>query len=131
MILGLGTLTFGTLETRNMPTAGAAVIAEPQLGHMVFFTLKDKSPEAKQKLVTACKKYLSKHPGIVYFSAGTRCEELNREVNDRDFDVALHLVFKTKADQDRYQEAPMHLQFIEENKENWTKVRVFDATITK
>jgi hypothetical protein len=103
--------------------------AEPQLAHMVFFTLKDKSPEAKQKLVVACKKYLSKHPGTVYFSAGTLCEELDRPVNDREFDVALHLVFKTKADHDRYQDAPLHLQFIEENKDNWTKVRVFDSNV--
>jgi hypothetical protein len=103
--------------------------AEPQLAHMVFFTLKDKSPVARLKLVTACKKYLSTHPGTVYFSAGTLCEELNRPVNDRDFDVALHVVFKTKADHDRYQDAPLHLQFIEENKDNWTKVRVFDSVV--
>ena len=103
--------------------------AEPQLAHMVFFTLKDKSPEARQELVAACKKYLSKHPGTVYFSTGTLCEELNRPVNDREFDVALHLVFKTKADHDRYQDAPLHLQFIEENRGNWTKVRVFDSVV--
>ncbi len=130
MILGLGAIAFATMETRTIPTALAAdAAAEPQLAHMVFFTLKDESLEAKQKLVEACKKYLSKHPGTVYFSAGTLCEELNRPVNDRDFDVAVHLVFKTKADQDHYQDAPMHLQFIEENKDNWTKVRVFDSKV--
>jgi hypothetical protein len=112
-----------------MATNSARANAEPQLGHMVFFTLKDKSSDAKKKLVDACKKYLSKHPGTVYFSAGTLCEELKREVNDRDFDVALHLVFKTKADHDRYQDAPLHLQFIEENQANWTKVRVFDSLV--
>jgi hypothetical protein len=126
---GLAAFTFATLETRTMPTAGAAVTAEPQLAHIVFFTLKDKSPEARQKLVAACKKYLAKHPGTVYFSAGTLCEELDRPVNDREFDVALHLVFKSKADQDRYQDASLHLQFIEENKDNWTKVRVFDSVV--
>jgi hypothetical protein len=129
VIIGLGALTFAALETRTMLTAHAAAAAEPQLGHMVFFTLKDKSPEAKKKLVEACKRYLSKHPGTIYFSAGTLCEELKRDVNDRDFDVALHLVFKTKADHDKYQDAPLHIQFIEENKANWTKVRVFDSVV--
>ena len=113
-----------------MPTAHAAgAAAEPMLAHNVFFTLKDKSPEAKKKLVDACKKYLSKHPGTVLYAAGTLAEDLKREVNDLDFDVGLHIIFKTKADQDKYQDAPLHLQFIEENKENWTKVRVFDSKV--
>jgi Stress responsive A/B Barrel Domain len=107
----------------------ATSIEDQMLAHNVFFTLKDKSPEAKRKLVDACKKYLSKHPGTVFFAAGTLCEELDRPVNDRDFDVGLHVIFKTKADQDRYQEAPMHLQFIAENKDNWAKVRVFDSVV--
>jgi hypothetical protein len=130
LIAGLGAMFSATLETHTMPTARADIAAaEPQLAHMVFFTLKDKSPESKQNLVAACKKYLSKHSGTVYFSAGTRCEDLDRPVNDREFDVALHVVFKTKADHDRYQDAPLHLQFIEENKDNWTKVRVFDSNV--
>jgi hypothetical protein len=127
-VLGLSTLVM--LETRNMATAGAAERSEEQmLAHNVYFSLKDNSPEAKKKLVDACKKYLAKHPGTVLFAAGTLCEELDRPVNDRDFDVALHVIFRTKADQDRYQEAPLHLQFIAENRDNWSKVRVFDSVV--
>jgi hypothetical protein len=101
----------------------------PMIGHMVFFTLKDNSPAAKEKLVAACKKYLSKHPGEVYFSAGTLAEDLKREVNDRDWDVALHLVFEDMKAHDTYQDAARHKQFIDENKDNWKKVRVFDSVI--
>ena len=97
------------------------------LAHNVFFALKDNSAESKKKLVDACKKYLSKHPGEVFFAAGTLNEELNRPVNDRDFDVGLHIVFKDKASHDKYQDAERHLKFIEENKELWAKVRVFDS----
>jgi hypothetical protein len=50
-------------------------------------------------------------------------------VNDRDFDVALHVVFKDKAAHDRYQADPRHLAFVEENKAHWKKVRVFDAYV--
>ena len=101
------------------------------LAHMVFFTLKDKTPENRDKLVAACQKYLSDHPGTVYFSAGTRGEEFNRDVNDSEFDVALHLVFKDKAAHDVYAVAPRHLQFISENRDGWAKVRVFDSYIGK
>ena len=48
-------------------------------------------------------------------------------MNDRDFDVALHLVFKNKAAHDKYSTAERHMKFIEETKANWKKVRVFDS----
>jgi hypothetical protein len=101
------------------------------LAHNVYFSLKDNSVEAKNKLVEACKKYLSKHPGEVFFAAGTLATDLDRPVNDRDFDVGLHIIFQTRADHDRYQDAARHKQFIEENKDNWKKVRVFDSVVSK
>jgi hypothetical protein len=99
------------------------------IGHMVFFKLKDPTPEAKAKLVAACDKYLEEHEGVMHYSAGVIGDEFKREVNDRDFDVALHLVFKNKAAHDKYAVHPEHLKFIEENKETWAKVRVFDSEI--
>ena len=50
-------------------------------------------------------------------------------MNVRDFDVALHLVFERVADHDRYQDAPRHHQFVNENKDGWEKVRVFDSVV--
>ena len=94
------------------------------LAHNVYFALKDKSPAAKAKLVAACKQYLTGHPGTVFFAAGTLAEALNRDVNVRDFDVGLHLIFADQAAHDQYQEAAKHYQFIDENKENWAGVRV-------
>lgn len=105
----------------------AAKPPERMLAHDVYFSLKDNSPEAKAKLVAACKKYLAGHPGTVWFAAGSLAEDFQREVNDRDFDVALCLVFKDKAAHDAYQKHERHLKFIEENKDNWKKVRVFDS----
>jgi hypothetical protein len=109
-------------------TVGAQA-AEPQLAHMVYFKLKDGSDAARQKLVAACKKYLTDHEGTVYFSAGILAEEFKRDVNDQDFDVALNLVFESKAAHDKYQVHPRHNQFIEENRETWAKVRVFDSYV--
>jgi hypothetical protein len=101
------------------------------LSHDVYFSLKDNSPEAKRKLVAACKKYLSGHQGEVFFAAGTLAESLKREVNDVQFDVALHIVFKDMASHDKYQEAKRHQQFIDQNKDNWKKVRVFDSIVER
>jgi hypothetical protein len=100
------------------------------LGHMVYFTLKDRSPAAVQKLVADCRKYLTDHQGTVFFAAGTLVPDLTRPVNQTDFDVALQIVFESRAAHDAYQAAPRHLQFIEENKPNWAKVRVFDADVS-
>ena len=96
---------------------------------MVYFTLKDNSADAKKKLVDACKKHLTKHPGEVYFAAGTLAESLKREVNVRDWDVGLHIVFANIKAHDQYQTAKRHDQFIEENKDNWKSVRVFDSLV--
>jgi hypothetical protein len=99
------------------------------LAHNVYFSLNDNSPAARRRLVAACNKYLSHHPGALFFAAGVLAEELNRDVNDRDFDVALHIVFADQAAHDRYQDAPDHQQFIAENRDNWKKVRVFDSVV--
>jgi|SRR5689334_2691805 hypothetical protein len=104
-------------------------MAAPMIGHMVFFTLHDNASAKVQALVSACETYLTGHSGEVFFAAGGRAKAFDREVNDKDWDVALHIVFRTKADHDRYQEAPRHQRFIDENKANWKRVRVFDSEI--
>jgi hypothetical protein len=131
---------FGGMVTAGLTALAVALGVErpgeaaqdkgPMLSHDVYFSLNQSTPEAKKKLVEACKKYLSKHPGEVFFAAGTLAD-LKREVNDRDFDVALHIVFQNMASHDKYQDAPRHKQFIEENKDSWKKVRVFDSLVEK
>jgi hypothetical protein len=101
----------------------------PQLSHAVYFTLKNRTPEAAAKLVASCQKHLTGHPGTVYFAAGTCAAEYDRQVNDRDYDVALTIVFESHAAHDVYQTAPRHEQFIAENATDWAKVRVFDANL--
>jgi len=100
-----------------------------RLVHDVYFTLNDNSEAARTKLVKDCYKYLSKHPGVVFFAAGELVEEHKRDVNIRDWDVSLHIVFKNKDYHDQYQKASDHYKFIDENKENWKSVRVFDSFI--
>jgi hypothetical protein len=105
------------------PAAGA----EPMVIHDVYFSLNDNAEQAKNKLVADCKQYLTNHPGELFFFAGVRATDFARDVNDRDFDVSLHVVFKDKAAHDQYATAERHLKFIAENQSNWKKVRVFDS----
>jgi hypothetical protein len=100
------------------------------LGHMVYFTLKDASQAAIDKMLADCRRFLSGHPGTVFFAVGTLVPDLTRPVNQTDFHVALQLVFVDRAAHDAYQVHPRHVQFIEENKANWEKVRVFDAYVS-
>jgi Stress responsive A/B Barrel Domain len=99
------------------------------LAHIVYFTLQDSSPSKIDELLAACKKYLDDHPGVVYFSVGRLNPDLARPVNDRDFHVALHVIFADRASHDAYQVAERHNQFIAEQKPNWKTVRVFDADL--
>ena len=100
------------------------------LAHNVFFTLQDSSEEAINRLVDSGMEYLSGHPGTTFFAMGSLNQELDRPVNDREFDVALHVVFDSKESHDVYQVHPRHHQFIEANNENWENVRVFDSDVS-
>ena len=104
-------------------------MSRKRLSHVVFFTLKDGSDANVQNLIAACYKYLKNHPGVVYFGAGSLAAEYARPVNDRDFHVCLNVVFDSRASHDIYQTAPDHLKFIEDNRDGWDKVRVFDADV--
>jgi hypothetical protein len=97
------------------------------IAHMVYFTLKDPSPGAQQKLVEDCRRYLRDIPGITFFAVGTRVEDLARPVNVRDFQVGLHLVFESRKAHDDYQVDARHQRFIAENKDTWQQVRIFDC----
>ena len=100
---------------------------EPAIGHMVFFELKDKSKESKQKLVDACYKLLKNHEGVLYFSAGPRAEDIKEGVSAADWDVALHIVFKEKKFLDKYIPHPDHKKFVEDNRADWKGVKVYDS----
>lgn len=103
--------------------------APTQVAHIVLFTLKDRTDEARQKLLASCEEHLSGHDGVVYYSAGARGPEFDRPVNDDQYDVALHVVFESRAAHDAYQQHERHQQFLAENKQDWAQIRVFDSWV--
>ncbi|MEO0529917.1 MAG: Dabb family protein [Planctomycetota bacterium] len=106
----------------------SSAVAAPQ-AHMVFFTLAEPIDASADLLVEKCHEHLSDHEGVIHFSVGKIAKDLSREVNDKTFDVALHVVFADRAAHDTYQTHPRHLLFITEAKSLWSKVRVFDSDL--
>jgi hypothetical protein len=115
------------LDARARICAGS----DPKLAHMVFFELKDRSQEVREKLIASCEKYLGGHEGAEYFSVGTRAMDVDEPVSVKDFDVALHVVFATKEAKAKYLESDRHRKFVEENGPLFGKVRVFDSYLVK
>lgn len=99
------------------------------IAHNVFFTLHDRSDAAKAHLLDQCRLHLTAHAGLVAFACGVIDPSFDRDVNDRDFDVSLTMIFATRAEHDIYQDAPRHKKFIEANKSTWARVRVFDSEV--
>jgi hypothetical protein len=126
----------GLLAATVVGLAGSLVVGAtraddgPQVAHMVYFKLKDSSGANRAKLAAACKLFLTGHEGGVSFAVGTLAGDLNGPFNDHDFDVSLHLVFVNKDALDKYHGSARHDKFLEENKETWEKVRVFDSYLS-
>jgi hypothetical protein len=107
-----------------LPTARGA---EPQVAHAVYFTLKDQSAKSRERFIASCDKYLTGHPGAVSYTIGTIAEDVKEPVSDREFDVALHVVFEDKSKLAAYHKSERHDKFVAENKANFARVRVFDS----
>ena len=95
-----------------LPVAEAG---EPQLAHAVYFTLKDSSPKSREAFIASCEKYLTGHRGAVSFTIGTIAEDVKEPVSDREFDVALHVVFEDKAMLAEYLKSERHNKRSEEH----------------
>ena len=120
-------VTLCVLGANAMPAQDAG----KPLAHMVFFSLKDRSEESRQRFVDSCHTYLADIEGTTYFSVGTIAEDVEEPVSVKDFDVALHVVFKDKATKEAYLVHPQHERFVEENRPHFAQVRVFDSYLTE
>ena len=126
-------LVIGLIPTLFLVAIAGAVAytkadTAPRQAHSVFFTLKDRTPEARAEFVKSCQKYLTGHKGAVSVSFGTIAEDVvEPNVSVRDFDVSLLVVFENKEAGQKYLVSPRHKEFVEKNKEKFAKVRVFDS----
>jgi hypothetical protein len=130
LIIGGSVAAVAVAVISSLSTGATSAADGPQVAHSVYFKLKDSSGANRAKLAATCKLLLTGHEGTVSFATGTLAGDLNGPYNDHDFDVSVHLVFASKAALDKYHEHPRHQKFVDENKENWEKVRVFDSYLS-
>jgi hypothetical protein len=99
------------------------------IAHNVFFTLHDNSNATVQAMVDDCHTYLAPLPGIVFYAAGT-CSDVDRSSSDREYDAALHIMFRDRAALDAYLVSSKHVAFMDKHASNWQSIRVFDSCVS-
>jgi hypothetical protein len=94
--------------------------------HIVIFWTKPELPGATDALLAGINKFLKNIPGVVSFHAG-KMSPSPRAVVDQSYQVALNLVFTSKAAEQAYQTHPQHVEFVEKIfKPNCTKAVIYD-----
>jgi len=94
--------------------------------HHVFFWLREPvTDEIRNKFEDALKKLVTIDT-IVESHLGIPAPT-DREVIDASYTYSLLITFKDKEAQDIYQEHPAHLRFIEECRDLWERVVVYDS----
>lgn len=111
------------------PEAKAEKLAfDPHFSHTVFIWLKNPESTAdRQAFETALETFLENSQYAQTNFVGTPPVAI-REVVDDSFTYQLTVTFASEEDQAAYQDEPAHLKFVEEAKELWEKVVVYDAT---
>jgi hypothetical protein len=81
--------------------------------HIVTFFTDPAQPDAVERLIAGCEKYLRPIPGVVHFHVG-KMHPSHRPVVDQSYQVGLNLIFPDAAAEAAYQIHPEHLKFIDE-----------------
>lgn len=95
--------------------------------HVVYFWLKNTDSAVDRKaFLTSLKNFMykSKYAQTKFIGepAGT-----SRDVVDGSFTYSLILTFPSKEIQDKYQQEPAHIKFVEESQHLWERVVVYDS----
>jgi hypothetical protein len=113
-------LSFG-IFTQAMPRK------KPQLAHHVFFWLKNPASIADRDTLIQGIKALGAIKQVNMIHVAIPAETEKREVVDNSYSVSELLFFDTLADQNIYQDHPLHQKFIQEHSMLWDKVVVYDS----
>ena len=80
--------------------------------HIVIFWTDPAQPNAVEELVAGANLYLKDIPGVLHFHVG-KMSPSARPVVEQTYQVALNLVFPSKAAEQAYQVHPQHVEFVE------------------
>jgi hypothetical protein len=94
--------------------------------HHVYFWLKNAGSKEDQARLLKGLKTLQKIEAIKMSHIGVPANT-NRPVIDTSYQFSLLLIFDDRQSQDVYQNHPVHLKFVEDYSNLWTKVIVYDS----
>lgn len=95
--------------------------------HHVFFWLNNPGSKADRDQLIAGLNTLRAIEVVQQLHIGVPASTEKREVVDNSYDVSELMFFASVEDQKRYQDHPLHLQFVKDSAHLWRKVVVYDA----
>ena len=102
---------------------------EPGMIHNVFFWLKPNLSEADKNAFIDGLKSLAAISTVRKCFVGPPAATEERGVVDNTFSYALLVHFDDIEGQNAYQVDPIHLKFVEDHKDKWVDVKVYDNTL--
>ncbi len=116
-------------DTKNGATQSVKEVVETGMIHTVYFWLADDITNERKMKFEKGLEDLSQVPSISKFYWGAPALTADRDVIDNSYDYAINVFFKSVEDEAAYQIDPIHLKFIEDHKEIFKEVKVYDNTI--
>ena len=99
--------------------------------HVVYFWLKNPDDTiAREKFISSLSNFINNSEFIRSKHIGTPADT-DRAVIDNSYTYSLIVTFDSKEDQDKYQVEEGHIKFIQDSKELWEKVVVYDSESLK
>jgi hypothetical protein len=108
------------------PAAPQSPSAPPMIHH-VFFWLNNPGSKADRDQLIAGLNTLRAIEVVQQLHIGVPASTEKRDVVDNSYDVSELMFFASIEDQKRYQDHPLHLQFVKDCAHLWRKVVVYDA----
>ena len=126
-LLFIAVLLFGyTTQAQNAP---ASHEDGRQMIHHVYFTLKNPGSAQDKQLLKEGLQSLAAIAEVKHLIIGEPAPTFDREVIASDWHVSEVIFFDSVADQDAYQEDPVHQLFVTNYSHLWSKVVVYDILI--
>jgi hypothetical protein len=103
-------------------------VSESTFVHTVFFWMKEDLSAEEAKFFEEGMDELGRIPSILSYKWG-KPAGTPRDVVDNSYTYAWIGEFASPEDQDAYQIDPLHKKFVEEAKDLWTKIQVYDTIL--
>ncbi len=97
------------------------------LYHCVYFWLKPELTAAQRAEFRGGVESLKGIKAVAKVSVGVPAAATKRPVVESSYDVALIVECANVAAEAAYQVDPLHLAFVEKNKQFWTRVQIYDS----